>query len=66
MGVSEPGGPVELMPEVWDRQLDVNLKSTYFCCHFVLPVMERQGSGVVVNIASFAVSLIVNPDSLVI
>lgn len=56
IGMSEPGGPVEMAPAVWDKQTDVNLKSVYLCCHYVLPIMEKQGSGVVINIASIAVS----------
>jgi len=55
-GMSEPGGPAEMAPNVWDKQTDVNLRSVYLCCHFVLPIMEKQGSGVVINIASIAVS----------
>lgn len=39
---------------VWDAQTDVNLKSVYLCCHYVLPIMESQQSGVVVNVASIA------------
>lgn len=43
------------MPEnVWDAQMDVNLKSVYLMCHHVLPIMEKQGSGVVVNLGSIA------------
>jgi NAD(P)-dependent dehydrogenase (short-subunit alcohol dehydrogenase family) len=40
--------------QVWDAQTDVNLKSVYLCCHHVLPLMEAQGSGVVINVASIA------------
>ncbi|KPI35371.1 3-oxoacyl-[acyl-carrier-protein] FabG [Cyphellophora attinorum] len=54
VGRSEPGGPAEMTERIWDAQTDVNLKSVYLCCHEVLPVMEQQGSGVVVNIASIA------------
>lgn len=56
VGMSEPGGPAEMAPSVWDKQTDVNLKSVYLCCHFVLPIMESAGSGVVINISSIAVS----------
>jgi len=54
VGMSQPGGPVEMDPGTWDSQVEVNLKSVYLCCRVVLPVMERQGSGVVVNVASIA------------
>lgn len=40
--------------KVWDAQTHVNLKSVFLCCHHILPIMERQGSGVVVNVASIA------------
>ena len=51
-GGSAPGGPVEMSEEVWDSQVDLNLKSAFLCCKQVLPVMERQGSGAIVNLAS--------------
>ena len=54
VGRSEPGGPAEMSEDVWDRQIDVNLKSVYLFCHLVLPIMEKQGRGVVVNISSVA------------
>lgn len=43
-----------MVEAVWDAQSSVNLKSVYLCCHFILPLMEEQGHGVVVNIASIA------------
>ena len=54
VGLSQKGGPVDMAEEVWDAQVDVNLKSVFLCCHYVLPVMEKQGSGVVINISSIA------------
>jgi NAD(P)-dependent dehydrogenase (short-subunit alcohol dehydrogenase family) len=52
VGGSAPGGPVEMSEEVWDAQVDFNLKSVFLACKHVLPVMERQGGGAIVNIAS--------------
>ena len=52
VGGSAAGGPVEMAEEVWDAQVDFNLKSVFLGCKHVLPVMEAQGSGVVINIAS--------------
>ena len=52
VGRSERGGPADVSEEVWDSQVDINLKSVYLTSHFVLPIMESQGSGAVVNISS--------------
>lgn len=52
VGGSAAGGPVEMSEEVWDAQVDSNLKSVFLTCKQVLPVMERQGGGSIVNIAS--------------
>ena len=52
VGGSAHGGPVEMSEEVWDRQVDYNLKSVFLTLKNVLPVMERQKSGAIVNVAS--------------
>lgn len=52
VGGSAPGGPVEMAEEVWDAQVDQNLKSVFLLCKHVLPVMEAQGGGAIVNLAS--------------
>ncbi|WP_322096714.1 SDR family oxidoreductase [Pelagibius sp.] len=54
VGILEVGGPVETSEAGWDRVMAVNLKSMFLTCKHVLPVMERQGGGVIVNIASIA------------
>ncbi len=43
---------MELSEEGWDSQVDANLKSVFLTLKHVLPIMEKQKSGVVVNIAS--------------
>jgi NAD(P)-dependent dehydrogenase (short-subunit alcohol dehydrogenase family) len=52
VGGSARGGPVEMSEEVWDAQIDHNLKSVFLTCKHVLPHMVTQGSGAIVNIAS--------------
>jgi NAD(P)-dependent dehydrogenase (short-subunit alcohol dehydrogenase family) len=52
VGGSAAGGPVEMSEEVWDAQVDSNLKSVFLTLKHVLPVMEKQKAGAIVNIAS--------------
>ena len=54
VGGSAPGDPVAMTEAVWDRQIDVNLKSVFLGCKFAIPVMLEQGKGAIVNIASVA------------
>jgi NAD(P)-dependent dehydrogenase (short-subunit alcohol dehydrogenase family) len=39
--------------EAWRRVQDVNLTSVYLCCKHVIPYMQRQGRGSIINTASF-------------
>ncbi|GAA4530369.1 3-oxoacyl-ACP reductase [Amycolatopsis samaneae] len=39
--------------EAWQRVQQVNLTSVYLCCKAVLPHMQRQGKGSIINTASF-------------
>ena len=53
VGKSEPGDPASMTEELWDSQIDVNLKSVYLTTHLVLPIMEAQPfGGSIVNISS--------------
>ena len=52
VGGSAAGGPVELAEEAWDAQVDHNLKSVFLTCKHVIPVMEKQGGGAIVNTSS--------------
>jgi NAD(P)-dependent dehydrogenase (short-subunit alcohol dehydrogenase family) len=54
VGGSAPGDPVAMTEEVWDRQIDFNLKSVFLGCKYAIPVMLEQGRGAIVNIASVA------------
>ncbi len=47
------GMPVHMMPvEEFDRVMDINLKGTFIACHHALPIMMRQRSGSIINLAS--------------
>lgn len=54
-GMIEPIAPLaEGDPGEWGRLIDVNLKGLYHGMRAALPIMLRQGSGVIVNISSGA------------
>ncbi len=44
----------EVTDQDWDEVMAINLKSVYLFCQAVLPVMMKQQSGVIVNVASIA------------
>jgi NAD(P)-dependent dehydrogenase (short-subunit alcohol dehydrogenase family) len=48
------GGVVELLEEEWDRIFAVNLKGCYLTMKHVIPIMEKQGGGSIINISSVA------------
>ena len=54
VGINVPGGAAEATEASWRRVMDVNLTSAFLTCRAVLPVMERQASGAIVNISSLA------------
>lgn len=54
VGQSEPGTPVNMEQDTWNRQLELNLTSAFLCTGAALPQMEAQGSGSVINISSVA------------
>lgn len=54
VGIAEVGGVVELPETVWERVFAVNLKSCFLAMKHVIPVMESQGGGAIVNISSIA------------
>ncbi|KAF2432217.1 short chain dehydrogenase [Tothia fuscella] len=54
VGLSMKGGPADMDEATWDAQTNVNLKSVYLCCNKVLPIMEKQAKGAVINISSVA------------
>ena len=54
-GITGPNAPVAAYPiEAWDRVIDVNLNGVFYCNRAVVPHMQRNGYGRIVNIASIA------------
>lgn len=52
-GVGQNVAPVvELSDAEWQRVLGITLTGTFYCCRAAGRIMERQGSGCIVNIAS--------------
>ena len=54
VGMAYLGGPVEMSEETWDHSLKLNVGSLFLSCRHVLPLMEAQGSGAIVNVSSIA------------
>ncbi len=44
----------EMTEDLWDRVMNVNLKSIYLCSRAVLPLMKRRGGGRIINMTSVA------------
>jgi NAD(P)-dependent dehydrogenase (short-subunit alcohol dehydrogenase family) len=54
VGIAELGGVVELSEADWDRVFAVNLKSAFLTMKHVIPVLDAQGGGSIINISSIA------------
>lgn len=54
---TDDGGVTDLSEAVWDRVMDVNLKSAFFCARHVVPHMLEKGKGSIINVASFVALL---------
>jgi NAD(P)-dependent dehydrogenase (short-subunit alcohol dehydrogenase family) len=51
-GMTGPVGPLqETDVAAWIRTIQVNLIGTYVCCRAVLPVMQRQNRGKIINLS---------------
>ena len=55
VGIGERDAPPhKLTDDAYDRIMDVNLRALWRTCRAAVPVMRRQGSGVITNISSIA------------
>ena len=60
-GIAHIGSIEQTTPDDLDRLYRVNVRGVYLCAHAVVPVMLRQGGGVILNMASIA-ALVGIPD----
>ena len=54
VGILDLEGPVTLSENAWNKIINTNITSVFISCKNVLPIMEEQGSGVIINISSVA------------
>jgi len=54
VGIAETGSVVDVSEADWDRVFAVNLKSAFLAMKYVIPAMQRQGGGSIINISSIA------------
>ena len=54
VGIAVVGGVVDITEDEWDRVHAVNLKSAFLTMKHVIPVMEAEGGGSIINISSIA------------
>ena len=57
VGFVHHGSILECEEKDWDFSFDANVKSMYFMCKAILPMMIKQNSGSIINVSSCASSL---------
>ncbi len=50
---TDDGSVTDISEAIWDKVLDVNLKSAFLCSKYTIPHMVKQEQGSIINIASF-------------
>jgi NAD(P)-dependent dehydrogenase (short-subunit alcohol dehydrogenase family) len=54
-GIEQPITPaVDITEEAWDRIVNINLRGIFLCMKYEIPLMLKQGGGVIVNTSSGA------------
>ncbi|MDA0785530.1 MAG: SDR family NAD(P)-dependent oxidoreductase [Proteobacteria bacterium] len=54
VGIVAPGGAVEQTEEDWNRVVAVNLTSMFLTCKNVIPIMQAQNGGSIINLSSIS------------
>jgi len=53
-GIAHVGTATTTTAQDFDRVYQVNVKGTYHCLHYAIPLMQQRGGGVILNVASIA------------
>lgn len=53
-GIAHIGNVLQTAPEDLDRLYNINVRGVYHCLHFGIPLMQKNSSGSIVNLASIA------------
>lgn len=59
-GITIPATATDTSEEIWDKTIEVNLKSVMFGCKYAIPEMIKSGGGAIVNTASM-LGLVASP-----
>ena len=51
-GIQRYSTVTDTTEEEWDLVMNVNLKSAFLCSKYAIPLMQKRGDGVVINVAS--------------
>jgi NAD(P)-dependent dehydrogenase (short-subunit alcohol dehydrogenase family) len=54
IGLAALGTVVDTTEEVWDRSLDINLRTVFLASKYAVPMMAEKGSGSIVNVSSIS------------
>lgn len=60
VGITDMGDLSEITDERWAKVMDINLAGAMRACRAVLPIMQAQGTGAIINISSLAGAVINN------
>jgi NAD(P)-dependent dehydrogenase (short-subunit alcohol dehydrogenase family) len=53
-GIEVAKGLLDTTEEDWNKNVNVNLKSVFFCCKYAIQQMKEKGKGVIINNSSVA------------
>lgn len=64
-GIARIGSVESMQEKDWDQVLDINLKSMFFMCKYIIPIMKENHYGRIVNVSSVNAILGDKADALI-